>query len=150
MEAVGAKGFTLLEVLVATAILSIGLLAVAQMSISVIRSNARGYRITDATVMAGHKLEELRNLSYTDTRLNDDGDTGDVGTDIRSNTALFTSPDHTDTCDSGCSLTIGRTPQGAWNVATDTPASGMKTVTVIVGWKDATNHFVALSTIIRE
>jgi type IV pilus modification protein PilV len=150
MEAVGAKGFTLLEVLVATAILSIGLLAVSQMSISVIRSNARAYRITDATVMAGHKLEGLRNLSYTDSKLNDDGDTTDVGTDIRSNTALFTSPDHTDTCDSGCSLTIGRTLQRAWNVATDTPASGMKTVTVIVGWKDATNRFVALSTIIRE
>jgi type IV pilus assembly protein PilV len=148
------KGFTLLEILIAITILSVGLLALAEMTVYVIRSNAVGNKVTDATVMAQDKLEKLRNLAYSDTQLSNGGDNNDVSTDIHSNTALFTSPDHTDTCDSSCSVTISKTPQRVWNVADDmafnTPASGMKTVTVIVGWKDPIYHFVALSTIIRQ
>ncbi|MFA4910266.1 MAG: prepilin-type N-terminal cleavage/methylation domain-containing protein [Desulfobacteria bacterium] len=144
------KGFTLLEILIAITILSVGLLALAEMTVYVIRSNAAGNKITKATVLAEDKLEQLRKLDYSDTKLSNGGDNNDVSTNIHSNTALFTSPDHTDTCDSSCSVTISQTPQRVWNVADDTPASGMKTVTVIVGWKDSINHFVALSTIIGK
>lgn len=147
------KGFTLLEILIAITILSVGLLALAEMTVYVIRSNAAGNKITKATVMAEDKLEQLRNLFHTDptnTTLSNGGDNNDVSTNIHSNTALFTSPDHTDTCDSSCSVTISTTPQRVWNVADNTPVSGMKTVTVIVGWKDSINHFVALSTIIGQ
>ncbi|RJP58606.1 MAG: prepilin-type N-terminal cleavage/methylation domain-containing protein [Deltaproteobacteria bacterium] len=147
------KGFTLLEILIAMTILSVGLLALAEMTVYVIRSNAVGNKVTDATVLAQDKLEELRTLGYSDTQLSNGGDNNDVSTDIHSGTPsfpLFTGPDHTDTCNSSCSVTISQTPQRVWNVADDTPASGMKTVTVIVGWKDSINHFVALSTIIRE
>jgi len=151
MRASNKKGFTLLEILIAITILSVGLLTMAQMAISVLKANDLANTITDATVIAQNRLETLRNLAYTATALDDDAYANDIGTDIYSNTALFTSPDHTATCDSGCSLTIGLTPQEAWNVAVDTPASGMKTVTAIVGWRDSlSNHFVALSTIIRE
>ena len=147
------KGFTLLEILIAITILSVGLLALAEMTVYVIRSNTIGNKITKATVLAEDKLEQLRNLGYSDTQLSNGGDNNDVSTDIHSGAPsfpLFTSPDHTDTCDSSCSVTISQTPQRVWNVADDTPASGMKTVTVIVGWKDSINHFVALSTIIGE
>ena len=145
------KGFTLLEILIAITILSVGLLALAEMTVYVIRSNTVGNKITKATVLAQDKLEKLKNLSYTNAQLDDtDSNTADVSTNIHSNTALFTSPDHTDTCNSSCSVTISQTPQRVWNVAANTPASGMKTVTVIVGWNDSINHFVALSTIIRE
>lgn len=144
------KGFTLLEILIAITILSVGLLALAEMTIYVIRSNAVGNKITKATVLAEDKLEQLRKLGYSHTQLSNGGDNNDVGTDIHSNPALFTSPDHTNTCDSSCSVTISQTPQRVWNVAADTPASGMKTVTVIIGWKDSKDHFVALSTIIGE
>ena len=148
------KGFTLLEILIAITILSVGLLALAEMTVYVIRSNAAGNKITRATVLAQDKLEYLRNLSYTNAQLDDtDSNTADVSTDIHSNTTLFTSPDHSDGYPNdatGQTITISLSPQRVWNVAADTPASGMKTVTVIVGWKDSINHFVALSTIIGQ
>jgi len=148
------KGFTLLEVLIAITILSVGLLALAEMTVYVIRSNAVGNKVTDATVLAQDKLEKLKNLSYTDAQLDDtDSNTADVSTNIHSTPTLFTSPDHSDAYPNdatGHAVTIGPSPQRVWNVAADTPASGMKTVTVIVGWNDSINHFVALSTIIGE
>ena len=144
------KGFTLLEILIAITILSVGLLALAEMTVYVIRSNTVGNKIAKATVMAEDKLEQLKKLGYSHTQLSNSGDNNDVSTNIHSNTALFTSPDHTNTCDSSCSVTISQTPQRVWNVADDTPASGMKTVTVIVGWRDSINHFVVLSTIIGK
>ena len=148
------KGFTLLEILIAITILSVGLLALAEMTVYVIRSNTVGNKITKATVLAQDKLEKLKNLSYTNAQLDDtDSNTADVSTNIHSNTALFTSPDHSDAYPNdatGQTITISLSPQRVWNVAANTPASGMKTVTVIVGWNDSINHFVALSTIIRE
>jgi len=148
------KGFTLLEILIAITILSVGLLALAEMTVYVIKSNTIGNKVTDATVLAQDKLEKLKNLSYTDAQLDDtDSNTADVSTDIHSSTTLFTSPDHSDGYPNdatGQTITISLSPQRVWNVAANTPASGMKTVTVIVGWNDSINHFVALSTIIRE
>ena len=153
------KGFTLLEILIAMTILSVGLLALAEMTVYVIRSNTAGNKITGATVLAQDKLEKLRNLSYTDAQLDDaDSDNTDYDTNIHSTPALFTSPDHIDDGSGGSitggSVTIGNSLQMVWNVAADmagnTPVTGVKTVTVIVGWKDSINHFVALSTIIRE
>ncbi|MEW6615754.1 MAG: type II secretion system protein [Thermodesulfobacteriota bacterium] len=153
-EARSQKGFTLLEILIAITILSIGLLALAEMTVYVIKSNTFGNKVTDATVLAQDKLEELRNLSYTDAQLDDtDSNTADISTDIHSDTTLFTSPDHSDGYPNdatGQTVTISLSPQRVWNVASDTPASGTKTVTVIVGWNDSINHFVALSTIIRQ
>ena len=147
------KGFTLLEVLIAITILTLGLLALAEMTISVIRGNAFGEKMTDARVLAEDQLEDLRNLYKTNpssTKLTNGGDNADISTDIYSNTALFTAPDHTETCDSGCSVTIGRASQRVWNIADNVPVAGMKTVTVIVGWSDSIDHYVALSTIINQ
>ena len=145
------SGFTLLEVLIASVIFSIGLLALAEMTIYVIRSNIVGSKITRATVLVEEKLEELKNLSYTDPELGDtDSDSTDFGINIGSDTTLFTSPDHTDVCNGGCSVSIVHTLQRVWNVADNAPVPGTKTVTAIVGWKGSINHFVALSTIIRE
>ncbi len=146
-------GFTLLEVLIALVILSIGLLAVAHMSIYTIRSNALGNKITKAAVLAEGKLEDLNNvyrIDPTNTMLTDDGDKSDIGVDVHSNTVLFTNPDHSDSCNCNCSVSIGQIPQRVWNVADDTPAPGIKTVTVIVGWKDSIDHFVVLSTAMRR
>ena len=53
------KGFTLLEVIIAMAILSVGLLAVGYMQITAIDSNSTGNRITEGTTLAQDKLEEL-------------------------------------------------------------------------------------------
>jgi type IV pilus assembly protein PilV len=52
-------GFTLLEVMVAIAILSFGILAVATMQSNAIRSNFRGYHLTEATTLAQDRIEYL-------------------------------------------------------------------------------------------
>ncbi|MBN2255859.1 MAG: prepilin-type N-terminal cleavage/methylation domain-containing protein [Deltaproteobacteria bacterium] len=57
------KGFTLIEVMIALFILSVGLLAVATMQISAIRGNRMGNDITQATFLAEDTLEQLKNSS---------------------------------------------------------------------------------------
>ena len=67
------KGFTLLEVIVAMAILSIGLLAIGYMQITAIDSNSTGNRITEGTSLAQDKLEELVTHKMTHNDLNQAG-----------------------------------------------------------------------------
>ena len=64
------KGFTLLEVLFAIAILTFGLLAVASMQIGAIQGNSVAYRVTKAASLAQDRLEVLLALTYTDSLLN--------------------------------------------------------------------------------
>jgi prepilin-type N-terminal cleavage/methylation domain-containing protein len=60
-----ASGFTLIEILIAISILSIGLLAVASMQVSAIRGNSHARHVTEGVTLAQDKLEELLYLSYT-------------------------------------------------------------------------------------
>lgn len=60
----GEQGFTLLEVLLAAAIFTIGLLALSAISISVVSGNYRSRQLTIATTLAQSKIEELRGRGY--------------------------------------------------------------------------------------
>jgi type IV pilus assembly protein PilV len=62
-------GFTLLEVILAISILTVGLLAVASMQVSAIRGNLYADSVTDAAALAQDRLENLMSLSYNDTQL---------------------------------------------------------------------------------
>ncbi|MCG6981022.1 MAG: type IV pilus modification protein PilV [Deltaproteobacteria bacterium] len=57
------QGFTLVEVLVAILLLTVGLLALAKMQTGAVASNAFGNQLTQATFLAQDKLEELRLLN---------------------------------------------------------------------------------------
>ena len=57
-------GFTLLEVLLAIAILSVALLAMATLTGSIIGYNQLADQTTTATTLAQDKIEELKNTSY--------------------------------------------------------------------------------------
>lgn len=57
----GEGGFTLIEVLIAITILTIGLLAVATMQVSAIHGNKMGNDVSRAIFLAQDKLEELKN-----------------------------------------------------------------------------------------
>ena len=66
------EGFTLVEIMAAIAILSFGILAVASMQTNAIRSNYRGYLLTEATTLAQDRLEYLRTQPYVDLVEGDD------------------------------------------------------------------------------
>lgn len=65
-------GFTLIEVLVAIAILSIGILAVATMQTTAISANNRGYRLTEATTLAQDRIEYLTTQPFANLVEGDD------------------------------------------------------------------------------
>jgi type IV pilus assembly protein PilV len=62
----GQEGFTLLELLIATVILAIGLLGVAALQMTAIQGNAEGKNFTLASSLVGDKIDELRNGDFGD------------------------------------------------------------------------------------
>ena len=54
------RGFSLIEVMIAMAIFSIGILAVGSMQLSSTKNNTTGNITTQATMLARQKIEELR------------------------------------------------------------------------------------------
>lgn len=64
-------GFTLLEVIVAIAILTFGLLAVASMQSSAIQGNYTARLQTEGTTWAQDRLEKILALPYSDPMLDD-------------------------------------------------------------------------------
>ena len=78
------KGFSLIELMIAMAILAFGMLAAASMQYSAISNNTKGNIYTQANMLAKIKLEYLKNLdihsdelvagNYTDATLIDDNE----------------------------------------------------------------------------
>lgn len=61
------SGFSLIEVLIAMAILAISLLAAATMQVSSIRNNASGNMVTQANMLAKAQMEVLKNTADVTT-----------------------------------------------------------------------------------
>jgi type IV pilus assembly protein PilV len=104
-------GFTLLEVIVAISILTVGLLAVGSMQLSAITANDRAGKMTQGTAIAEEKMEELLSLPYT----------------LASTHAFLSEGSHTETAP----------PTGynvSWTVQNNTPANNVKTIAVRVTW----------------
>jgi prepilin-type N-terminal cleavage/methylation domain-containing protein len=59
-----SRGFTLVEILVALAILSVSLLALAGLMVTTTRNNSSGGHITEAATFAQDRLEELRAIRW--------------------------------------------------------------------------------------
>jgi type IV pilus assembly protein PilV len=100
------KGFTLIEVLVAIVMLSLGLLGLGRMHIAAIQVNTIASRLTQGTTLAQDKAEQLMALPYDHPML----------------------ADHTDPPNPQ-----GYTVR--WVVITDVP-SGIKTINIFVAWKN--------------
>lgn len=65
----GASGFTLVEVLVALLILTVGILGAASMQINSIRGNTSANRISEASLVASDRAEILLNMGFDSTSL---------------------------------------------------------------------------------
>ena len=123
------KGYTLLEVLIAMVVTSIGLLGMAQLQIVATRSNSFSNQMTVGVTLGQDQLEALRNLDYEDTEL-DAGDHVDPGNPIMSQGG------------------IGFNRR--WTVTEDAPNS-LKTVTITVGWPAGNeSHHVTFTTVKTE
>jgi type IV pilus assembly protein PilV len=60
----GEQGFSLVEILVAMTILSIGLLGMAALTVGIMHGNTQSKNVTEATALATDRLEFLRNRGF--------------------------------------------------------------------------------------
>ncbi|HUV49427.1 MAG TPA: prepilin-type N-terminal cleavage/methylation domain-containing protein [Anaerolineae bacterium] len=118
------NGFTLMEVLFAMLILTVGLLGTAALITGVINSNKLSNRISTATILAQDKMEEIRGVGYAGA----DAEAGTEGYNIIPNYLLY---------------------KRITAVVAGDPAAGMKKITVTVYW-DSDAHSVVLNTILAE
>lgn len=102
-------GFTLLEVMVALVILSVGLLGLAALQLVAIKSNAFSGEMTYATMLAQQHAEILKSRAFTDSDLT-----------AGEHTAMGSSK--------GVQYTV------AWNVTDNAPDTDMKTINLTVQW----------------
>lgn len=119
-------GFTLLEVLVAIVILTIGLLGTAGLTTGVIRGNHFSKNVTSATAAGQTQLESVKSSGYANaTSANFPSDTVTMG-----------------------GMTFTRTT----TITNSSPATNMKTVSVTVSWTESNNtaRSVNLQTILAE
>ena len=118
-----AEGFTLIEIMIAVAIISIGLLALGGLQVSLIRGNALSQRMTAAISVAAQTIEQIKNTPY----------------------ATIQSASPTQVVASGLNLTSQVT------VTNNSPLANTKTVTVTVTWSDGLQtHTVPFTTIISQ
>lgn len=134
------SGFTLIELMLAMVILSVGVLGIVKLQMQTSTGNLVSRNQTAAVNLARSKMEELRRVKeyYINTqggatqypagnpRLQNDGDNADLGN--------WSSPDkqETGTFDEG--LNEGGRYTIAWNIADNAPEIFMKTVRVRVTW----------------
>jgi type IV pilus assembly protein PilV len=107
------KGFTLIEVMIALVILATGLLALMGLQIVAIKSNAFSNEMSQASILAQTRLEEIRNKPYANLT------TGTTVTVLPAN-------------ETGIVYTVTET------ISNDgVPAANMKTITCQIDWKGA-------------
>jgi len=123
-------GFTLIEVLVAIVVLTVGLLAVGTMQISAIRGNFMSGNTSIGLSLASEKMEELLNLDFN-------------------HADLSASATHQQTISEEGVLGAGAFYQRTWTIQDPpTAATNTKNVSVIVSWEN-NKHRVSIASIKR-
>lgn len=122
--AASQEGFTLIEVLIAIALLTIGIFAAGTMQLSALSGNSQAKQLLHSVVWGGDRLEGLMGKPYDDTELQEKKDKSIVVagldyTDVGGDTA-----DYSEVVDPNFTV--------FWNVADDYPIFGCKTIRVIV------------------
>ena len=116
------NGFSLIEVLIGLVLLAIGLLAIAGMQITSVRGNFFSKNMSEASVVAQDRLEELRNRPYGNGEL--------------------AAGNHND----GAIAFGGTTFTRDYTVAV-IPGTTMLNIVVNVRWRDTTDHVISFTTV---
>jgi type IV pilus assembly protein PilV len=122
------SGLTLLEVMIALVILAIGLLALSGMQITSIRANGSGFQSTTAVSLADERMQQLKNLSFSNASLT-------PGT--HTETPLTVS---VGTADGTHGIVYSR----SYTVTDTSPIAGVKLIAYTVTWVDGGTHSVSL------
>lgn len=106
------KGFTLLELLIALAILAVGLLGLAGLHVAAIRGNMSGFKLSAASAVAQERIEQLKALDSSD--------------------ALLSAGAHPD--EWGPIDIQGVLYNSSYTIQDNTPVTGTSTITFTVSW----------------
>ncbi len=139
------KGFTMIEVMIALVILTVGFLGIASLQLNAIKGNNLSDNITSALTLAEDKMEELLGLDYENPELRDlvTGNNDDLG---------MIDPGWIDREELNINES-GKANTGhfrrVWNIADNMPIENNKTIRVIVTW-DNDSHQVSLTSVKRK
>lgn len=155
------SGFTLLEVMIAVIVLSLGVMAAFSMQMTSITGNSAANRLTASTNVGAILVEEIVNMPYNAAAYDIDLDTDGDGV-IDTNADTFTDGTGTNDDDAGLDdITDGGTNSdynttytangGNFtvdiNVARNYPENGMDTISVIIRNNDGLGNQIQFSTI---
>lgn len=129
------NGFTLLEIIIAIAILAFGLMAIATMQVSAIKGNTHAFGLTEGAALAQDRIEQLLSLPYNDPSLLETGTINGVAglNDIAA-------PDQTDPNNPIQMSDSGQLYNVCWNIAPNYPLQNTKTIRVIVTWTERSSQ----------
>ncbi len=131
-----SSGFTLIEVLIAMAILTIGILSLYSMQIHSVQGNTKANRQTTQSTLITDEIEQLIAKSYSDNNLQDrdgDGTNKDIdGDGIDASGNNFGLNDLTTATADGNLASSDGLYTVFWNIAVDYPMPRLKTVRVYV------------------
>jgi prepilin-type N-terminal cleavage/methylation domain-containing protein len=116
-------GFTLIEVLVALIIFSVGILGIGMMQISSVRGNSVANEVSEATVFGSDQIERIMSWNYSDSRLV-----------ASNNNSSYLFQGKTIVAD-GHRLDSTGIYSAYWIVNDNVPMSDSKTIDVVVLWK---------------
>jgi prepilin-type N-terminal cleavage/methylation domain-containing protein len=144
-------GFTLVELIVAVFVLSVGFIAIGSMQIGSVKGNSTANGITEGTTWAENQVERLIELAYDDPLLADtdgDGTNQDADSDGQDDNGGNFGLDDISVTTADNSLTQGDYTV-LWNVAENVVVNNTKTVNIVVIWMDlGTQKSVTLQRVI--